>query len=83
MKLKKVEVATLGQLDHELNTTVHMDTYESLCGLVYESDNPDDENFYDSEGNILHFASSELEEIIEVGLQEYRYGLTKPISKLK
>jgi hypothetical protein len=57
MKLRKVEVATLGQLDQELGTTVHMDTYESLAGLVYESENAEDENFYDSDGNILYFAS--------------------------
>jgi hypothetical protein len=82
MKLKKVEVATLAQLDYELNTTVHMDTYESLAGLVYESDNDEDYNFYDSDGNILYFASSELDEIIEAGLQEYKNGLTKPISEL-
>jgi len=81
--MKKVEISTLQQLDHELKTTVHMDTYESLAGLVYESDDEEDENFYDSEGNVLHFASTELEEIIEVGLQEYRDGLTKPISELK
>jgi hypothetical protein len=53
MKLKKVEVATLGQLDYELGTTVHMDTYESLCGLIYESENPEDYNFYNFEGKIL------------------------------
>lgn len=53
MKLRKVEVATLAQLDYELNTTVHMDTYESLAGLVYESENPEDENFYNFEGKIL------------------------------
>jgi len=53
MQLRKVEVATLGQLDYELGTTVHMDTYESLAGLVYESENPEDYNFYDSEGKIL------------------------------
>ncbi len=82
MKLRKVEVATLQQLDNQLNTTVHMDTYESLAGLVYESENVEDENFYDSEGNILYFASPELEEVIEAGLQEYRDGLTKPISEL-
>jgi hypothetical protein len=49
---------------------------------VYESENVEDENFYDSEGNILYFASPELEEVIEAGLQEYRDGLTKPISEL-
>jgi uncharacterized protein YacL (UPF0231 family) len=82
MKLKKVEVATLAQLDHELGTTVYMDTYESLCGLIYESENEEDYNYYDSDGNVLYFASCELEDVIETGLQEYRDGLTKPISEL-
>jgi hypothetical protein len=53
MQLKKVEAATLQQLDQELGTTVHMDTYESLAGLMYESENPEDENFYDFEGKVL------------------------------
>lgn len=53
--MKKVEVTLLQQLDHELNTSIHTDTYYSLSGLVYESDNPEDENFYDSEGNVIHF----------------------------
>jgi len=30
-----------------------MDTYESLAGLIYESDNAEDENFYNCEGKIL------------------------------
>jgi hypothetical protein len=81
--MKKVEISTLQQLDYELGTTVYMDTYESLAGLVYESENAEDENFYGSEGNVLYFASAELEEVIEIGLQEYRDGLTKPISELQ
>ena len=53
MKLRKVEVSTLQQLDQELKTTVHMDAYGSLAGLIYESENLEDENFYDLEGKIL------------------------------
>jgi hypothetical protein len=53
MKLRKAEIETLTQLDYELGTTVYMDTYESLSGLIYESENPEDENFYDFEGKVL------------------------------
>jgi len=53
MQLKKVEAVILQQLDYELGTTVHMDTYKSLAGLIYESDNAEDENFYNCEGKIL------------------------------
>lgn len=77
MEKFKVEVATMQQLDKELNTSVYMNTYESLAGMIYESDNPEDENFYDSEGNVLHFASAELEEIVEAGLKEYKARKTK------
>jgi len=53
MQLKKVEAAQLAQLDQELGTTVHLDTYESLSGLIYESENTEDENFYNFEGKII------------------------------
>lgn len=76
-KYKKVEAETMQQLDKELNTSVYMNTYESMSGLIYESDDPEDENFYDSEGNVLHFASAELEEIVEAGKEEYCSKQTK------
>jgi len=56
--MKKVEPAVMQQLDYELNTTVHMSTYERMAGLIYVPDDSEseNENFYNSDGNVIDFS---------------------------
>lgn len=51
--MKKVEAVILQELDRELGTNIHMEIYQSLAGLVYESDDPEDYRFYDFDGNVI------------------------------